>query len=132
MKKFKITMTLFLITLCLGGVTNVFASAFLSIDNYKADYLQTTQHYSSSVTKNTNSSQKVRIVSTTGSRPILIAEYADLNECLSATFISFDSGTEKVLSDYVYKTQGSRRLRFKLAKPWTQVTINGTWYYDIG
>lgn len=131
MKKFKLAMTLFAVTLCLGGITNAFAAAFLELDGYKADFLQTTPHYSKTVTKTTGSSQKIRIVSTTGGKSILIGEYTGNGEAVSGEFMLFASGSTKNLTSDSYQITGDRKLRFKLSYPWTQVTINGTWYYDM-
>lgn len=131
MKNFKLTIALLAVTLCIGGIAKASAAAFLELDGYKADFLQTTPHYSSTVNKITGSTQKIRIVSTTAGRTIMIAELTGSGEKVSDEYIAFASGSTKYLESSVYQLQGQRKLRFKLAQPWTQVTINGTWYYDI-
>ena len=130
-KNIKRYIQLFVLTLCIGGFGYMSASSPYVLDGLKADFLQTTPHYTSLVNKTTWSSQQIDVTSTTGNRSVLLAEFDQNENWITPDYMLFASGSSKYLSDSTYQTQGQRKLRAKLLYPWTQVTIYGNWYYDM-
>lgn len=130
MKKYKLAVALFVVTLCIGGITNTLAAS-LKLDGLKADFLQTVPHYTKVVNKTTLSSQKITVTSTTGSRSVLLAEYDGNGSAINSEFMLFAANSSKDLESALFQLTGERKLRAKLSYPWTQVSIKGTWYYDM-
>lgn len=132
MKNIKVIVALFVATLCIGGLNHASAGQTYTMTNLKADFLQDTPHYTGLVTKKTDSTQKVKITSTTANRQVLLAEFNEKNEAVGGyTYTSFSPGQTKKWDDAVYQLKGKRKIRAKLPLPWTQVTINGVWYIDL-
>lgn len=138
MKKFKIALAIFALTLCIGGINGV--SAYVTEEplvDFKADFLQNGPHYTAAKEKYTWSGQEVSVTSTTGNRTVQIALCdGDKNFLSDYVWLPFKTGDVKLLNSTLGSIPTSYagttyRLRSKLPSPWTQVKINGLWGIDI-
>lgn len=138
MKKYiGIFMTLFIFTFFIGG--NIIANAtslIVNLVDYKADFLGD-PHETAKKTKTTTSGQSVYVYSTTGDRQALISLWVNSSPqthvgdrwyaIQTGDNQEFDGTSDQVPSSLA---GGKYFLKAKLALPWFQVKINGTWTVD--
>jgi hypothetical protein len=140
-KKIKVLAVIFTLSFALGGtfLTRAYTPT-VELVNYKADFLSV--HETGKKDKNTWSQQKLVNMRTSDDRTVLISlwNYKPSNRQYytsgGSIYYSIKTGDTKTFggTDHMVPTSESGMqflLRAKLALPWTQVLINGTWVVDL-